>query len=522
MSKTILDNNSQFYKNPFFVLGLIIISGIVLRLLFFSIKIPVVLDSFDYYMFAMDIKFTHEIPNYSPSKAGWPFFLSGLFSIIPFNETYTFMEIQKLTSVVFSSITAIPIFYLSKLFFPKKYGILAAIIFVFDPRVVSNSSLGSTDPMFVFLIATSLALFLRKNIFLSYIAFFTAGMASSVRPEGLFLFFTLTILYFIKHRKNHSELFKYGFCLLIFLVTIYPFMNYQQNIHGNDLLFNRLENTVAYHIQDPKMTENNSGIPFLIKGLENFPKYLGWILIPNFIIFAPVGFILSFKKLDFNKFSLFLTGIILSTPIFYSYAIPLQDTRYLLPLYPLLSIWTIFLVKKFDKFSKIHLVIPLCVIIILSTIFILIKYDSEYELEVLEITKELNKSPKILNDFYPNSNLLESSDLPNNVEEFKRDFLIQREEGKSIRTSLEHKIKIIPNIDYESIEQLMTYAKQNNLTHLVIEKDSQNSIFNMIYQNESDYSFLEKINNENNLKKYKVKIFEINYNRYESSYNIRN
>ena len=44
-------------------------------------------------------------------------------------------------------------------------------------------------------------------------------------------------------------------------------------------MFSRVANTISYHSQDPQETEGDSGIPFILKGVENFPKYLGWVLI---------------------------------------------------------------------------------------------------------------------------------------------------------------------------------------------------------------------------------------------------
>jgi len=517
LNKIIQDNRCKFLKKPIFCLILVVIGSIIFKLLFFPLEIPLALDSLGYYFFAMDIKITDEIPiNYSPSKIGWPLFLSIIFNLVPSNETFVFMEIQKLSTIVISSLTAIPIFYLSQVFFPKKYGIIAAAIFVFDPRIGINSSLGITDPLFVLILVTSLLLFLKNKEILVYVSFFTVGLATTVRPEGIFLFFAMTVLYFIKNRKNGFQNLKYLICFAIFFITLFPVLSYQENIHGNDLVFDRLTNTISYHSQDPQETEGNSGIPFILKGVENFPKYLGWVLIPNFIIFVPIGFILSIKKIDFNKFSLIFSGIFLAMPIFYSYAIPLQDTRYLMTLYPLFSIWSIFTIKSLEERIRIPIILPIMIIIILSSLFLILKYDAEYELETVKVSQLLNETPIVVNGFFPQSRFLEPTNLPKTIEDLKS-FTTDREKGKSLRSNIPQTVKEISIYEFDSIEEFITRAKENGLSHIIIEKDNSIQVFSEIYNNENKYPYLKKINDETIYKKFQVKIFEINYEKFNEN-----
>lgn len=509
---SILKKENDISKKPILGLISIVIGSIIFKLIFFPLEIPIALDGLDYYFFAMDVNISSGIPgDYSPSKIGWPFLLGVIFNLIPSTDTFFFMEIQKLSTIIISSLTAIPIFFLSNIFFPKKYGLVAALIFVCDPRVGINSSLGITDPFFVILLATSLVLFLSKKEILVYISFFTVGIASIVRPEGLFLFFPLSILYFIKYRKNGIQNVKYLICLLIFFVTILPFITYQENIHGNDLLFDRVENTASFHTQDPQQTNGDSGIPFIQKGLENFPKYLGWVLIPNFIIFTPIGVFLSLKKMNFNKFSLFLSGIFLSIPIFYAYSIPVQDTRYLLSLYPLFSIWAVFTVKQLEDKFRIPIFIPIILIIVLSSIFLITNYDLEYESEAIEISELIHENTMIVNNFYPHSKYLESINIPKTNEELKQ-FSEDREKGESLRQSVPRIVKELSISEIYSVDELILVLEKEDISHLIIHKEDTSELFLDIYNNENKYPFLKKINDETVYKKIPIKIFEINFN----------
>ena len=42
------------------------------------------------------------------------------------------------------------------------------IFFIFEPRIIANSLIGGTDPLFILLIVTSLALVIQKNRYLMY------------------------------------------------------------------------------------------------------------------------------------------------------------------------------------------------------------------------------------------------------------------------------------------------------------------------------------------------------------------
>ena len=96
----------------------------------------------------MDIATVGNLPqNYTPINNGWPIFLSGFFTIFSFENSISYMELQRMVSVIISTFTFIPIYYLCKKFVNRSYSIIGAAIFAFEPRIIQNSLFGIADPL---------------------------------------------------------------------------------------------------------------------------------------------------------------------------------------------------------------------------------------------------------------------------------------------------------------------------------------------------------------------------------------
>lgn len=73
-----------------------------------------------------------------------------------------FMELiglQRLISIILSTMTIIPIYFLTKRFVGNYFAIFAVSLFIFDPRIVQNSTLGITEPLFLILLTSSIIFF---------------------------------------------------------------------------------------------------------------------------------------------------------------------------------------------------------------------------------------------------------------------------------------------------------------------------------------------------------------------------
>ena len=118
----------DYIKNNFILfLSILVISSISIRLFFLPFETPFKTDAIDYLIFALETSKTNQFPiGILKTNDGWPLFLSPLFSIIETSDIMTFVNVQRITSIVISSLTIIPIYFLCKKFVSSKYAIIGA------------------------------------------------------------------------------------------------------------------------------------------------------------------------------------------------------------------------------------------------------------------------------------------------------------------------------------------------------------------------------------------------------------
>jgi len=199
---------TKFEKMPYIPLSIIIIIGFSIRIFYLPTNIPLILDGFGYFWYAIDTSILGTIPSNIPlGNDGWPLFLSIFFSLVRSENFLDYMLIQRLLSIILSTCTILIIYLICKRFFPAKYSIIGAALFAFEPRIILNSTLGITDALYVLLASLALLMLLsnRKNFW--YYSFILSGLATAVRVEGFFIFIGLSIVFFIKFRKERKKSF---------------------------------------------------------------------------------------------------------------------------------------------------------------------------------------------------------------------------------------------------------------------------------------------------------------------------
>ena len=516
--------NSFSNKKIISLISAIFIASLLMRLYYYDSSIPITNDSLNYFFYAMDIKITGHIPeNYSLGNNGWPLFLSLFFSTFQFDNVQNYMQLQQIITILISSLTIIPVYLLCKRFFNPTYSLIGAAIIGFEPHLIQNSILGITDSLYIFLVASSIWLFLDSRQKIVYCSFGLVAIATIVRSEGIFLFFTISLMYFIINRKNRQELVRYVFALAIFILILTPMIFYQTSIFGDDRMFARTTIGIEHLKTDCSICgpDNISGIPFIIQGIENFPKYLGWNMIPILIFFVPIGIILVLKNLNARIGILISSLVIMSIPAFYAYAIPLQDLRYLFFLYPIFCVISLFTIRKLlESISQRKNLVVLLILIGIITVSIFYlneTNDNTHESESLEIAKILSGSKKIINDYLPESKFLEISGIDYNMKDFQLHFFNERVMGESIRNSIQHNVIIIKLNDFDSINELIELSEKNEITHLVVDLEkNRGEVLIEIYNNEKQFPFLDKIFDSDQYEfDYKMKVFKIDYEKFD-------
>ncbi len=535
MNKSKLQIN-KILKKEILILGLIVVSAFIIRIYFGNFELPVLSDSYGYFLFASDISINSQLPhNYSISNTGWPIFLGGLFSIFQFNTVLEYMQIQKISTVILSTLTIIPVYFLCQKFFNNKLSLVGAIIFAFEPRIILNSSLGITEPLYILLGTTGIVLFLSNNKKFIYSSFVIVAFISMIRSEGIFLFLAISIMFIIRFRKEKLVIPKYFLLLIIFILLLLPMATYRTETVDNNGLSDRIlegidghilgntefllvDENLEQHLEDLK---DNNQKSFLINGSKNLIKYIGWDLIPIFILFVPIGLLFLFKKMDSDKGLIISLVILMSIPAFYAYSIPLEDTRYLFFLYPIFCVISLFTIEKIKKLFKNEnkiLILIILGIIFSSIIFLYIEsLNYEHEKDVFYISKNLIVSKMTINELSPESQYIESTNVLENLLLFESHFLKDREKGISIRETIPQNISVISSDDYNSLTEFIKENKKQGLSHIIIDnKDTRKMFLQDIFDNEMKYPYLiKKFDSNEKGFTYHVKVFEIDYKKFE-------
>lgn len=489
-------------------------SAFIIRFYYFPHDLPLISDGFANFTYATSINYYGYLPlEWTPVNNGWPIFLSFWFSIINLENTLQYMQLQKIISIVVSSLITIPVYFLCKQYFDKKIALIGVALIAFDPRLILNSLLGITDPLFILLSISSLLFFLKYERKMMVLSFILASSATIIRSEGIFLFFTLTILFFVKYKISKEILKTYVPCLILFMLILIPIMDYRMDVIGTDGIFQRGSVGTTQIISMVNENENENSP--IVSGLTLFLKYLGWVLIPNFLIFVPFGIILFFKRRKKGNNFIIIFLIVCSIPILYAYFRQAQDTRYLYPLFPIFSLISLYAVETYlKKISRKDLILFLMIIGILISSITFYEYkkiDFEREREFNEIVNSLPITEGGLNVNPTITNYLGFSEL---TEKWPFVFYDETRKIKIIKTNIYNNGQIE---EYPNLNNFILNHK-DDLTHLIVNDNSNLPEFlQEIYLNEEKFEYLDKVFDSKDLGfRYHVKLFEINFEKFDS------
>ncbi len=504
---------SIFKEKSLLFLAIICLVALIIRFHYVPFGLPITLDGFaGYFSYALDISILGHFPNYSPSQSGWGEFLSLFFTSFHSDNLIDHMDLQRTISVILSGITVIPIYFICKKFFSSNYSLLGALIFAFDPRIIINSTLGISEPLYILAITLGILLFLNTNKKITYLAFGFFAWATITRPEGQFWFVAFTLIYFLRFRKSRKDRMLFLVALAIFLLVLSPFVYQRIQCCGDDAIIGRIiveisnyGNPAELHSQD----ETDTYGPNWISGIRLF----GWSIVPIFIIFAPIGLIPILKQLKYPNYLLVLVPTILAIPIMYSVSIA-PDTRYVYPLFPIFCVISVFGIKWIsDHFDNKKIILGIITIAIISGSMAFLdikKIDFSKDQEAYQIAqliindiKGVNEGPYLIRY------------LP--IVEMENKWPIRETTGEYIK---EYSVKTISMNDYNSLNELIT-SQKSNLTHLIVDQDKNNPKYILeILNDEGKYPFLIKEfdSNEHGFN-FVTKMYKIDYNIFKKIQN---
>ena len=541
-------------SNVALYLILIVIISLGLKLYLVDFSLPVNSDSLAYVL--NGIAHSNGDFDHSPSRSmGWSLFLSPFFSLMNSNDFLDYSNVAKIISIGVSTATIFLIYKVGRKFFDERYSLVAACLFAYLPYLNYNSVMALSEPLFIFSILMSFYFLLNDKSKFIILALAFAGFSYWIRLNGIILFLIVSITYILTFKKSRVFLKNYGLGLVVFLIIISPMLLQKYEQFGDpfyssyqDTMFSKNYEELISNISLNTKTSVSSYIEkngildfiytFFISGFINSVILLSKISFPYLFILIPFGILFSFRAFDqksqytkanwiFILSSIFLMSFILSV---------VPEQRFLLFLMPFLVLFSVIPIQRVTEYGlstfslsrkqkDIFLVIVIAIIIILSGLFTLRyeKLDPVLENEKMDFAKYAleNLHGNTLRDFGGATDyinfviLLDHNDF--------QDFKIRSWADGTERNKFAYQET---GVSASNIEDLVLKGESLNLNYLI---SNQHTTFyypyiDQVYHNEKQYPYLIKIfdSSEYGYEKLKIKVFEINYEKFHKNFEIKN
>ena len=532
-----------------FYLILIIIISLGLKLYTVDFSIPPHGDDFVYVIDAIQYNegdfFVSQKKN-----PGWPLFLAPFMSIINSNDLLDYTNFARVLGLIISTATIFPMYFLARKFFDEKYSLIAASLFAFEPHLNYNSGAALSEPLLILVLITSMIFILHNKTKYLYLAFVFAGLCWWVRFEVIYPMIAIILIYFLVHRTKSNSLRNFSFCIIFLLITISPLF-IQRDLQFDDPFYVWYGGTILADDYTELLTSpEDAGITDFVEkhgilglidrltnGLTNLFNVLFRILYPYLFILIPFGVLFSLRPID-QKLKHVKANWIMILTLIGVLVIPfaiIDERRFLFPLLPFLIVLSTIPIQRVTNYGlstfsfnerqkSIFLVIVIGIVLLLSTIFTMgvgeFGYglpNSALEQEKLEFTEYLveNYDGRILRDETVTDYLAYVS-LTSDDNDFKS---FKSPRGKNPYPDLYEPGKVVwLSVNGKNMKELIINGELRELKYIgILEKGSYFFPFlNDLYHNEEEYPYMEKIfdSDEMNYKEFKIKAFEINYQKF--------
>ena len=537
-------------KTIFFCLAIIVVISIPLKLYTVDFSIGIHYDDMEYVLDAIQYSegdfFLDQKKN-----PGWPLFLTPFISLLNSEHFLDYSNFARILTLTISTITIFPIYVLARKFFSEKYSVVAASLFAFEPHLNYNSGTPFSEPLVILILITTMIFILHDKTKYHYLAFVFAGFCWWIRLEAIYPVIAIILIYFVIHRSKPNSLRNFSLCMVFLLITISPLF-IQRDLQFDDPFYVWWGGTIlAENFSEHLISPEDAGITDFVEkhgvlglmdryvnGLANLFNVLFRILYPYLFILIPFGILFSLRPIE-QKLKHIKTNWIMILSLIAVLAIPfaiIEERRFLFALFPFVIILSTIPIQRVTNYGlstfsfnerqkSVFLVIVVGVVLLLSTTFTMKVGEFGYGLpnsvlehEKIEFTKYLveNFDGRILHDEDVVDYLVYVSLALDDNADFKE---FKSPRGKDPYPDLYEPGKVVwLQVNGKTIEELITNGETIGLKYIgILEKGSYFFPFmNDLYYNEEKYPYMEKIfdSNEMNYKEFKIKAFEIDYEKF--------
>ena len=531
-------------KNIILYLGLILTLGLSLRFYYLPYDVPIATDGFHSFVYAAKTVFEGNLPvGYGTTNSGWANFLALFFSLSDTSDPFYLMQIQRSLSVILSSLTIIPAFFIFRKFVNVRWALFGCLLLIIEPRLLMSSLEGINYQLFFLLFVLVIALFLTKTKLTLFLSFGCIACATLVRYEGLLLLIPLSTMYFLKF-KDKKSVVKFLGMIFIVIIILAPIsvlriqatenLCYETSfgvrcgsdgfthdiLVGQRFLSHTLNAALGQEVSEIAIylfNENNEktdnyAVLFVNKIIVSFSallKFIGLALIPYFAFFVLYNIILRIKnkksiKLDWDKKMIVFTASIMFLPALYAYMRGIEEIRYVLIIIPLVCIlsisWTNSISEKISK--NLGVIIILMVLVLISSIIFIEfeKRDSIHDRESFLISQKIVELTNMTNSFHQ-SGYVKTAVLSSSWPVLPE----ASQNGKPI-----HVFQKVSTNDYDDLAEFIIDSRKYDLRYLVVDED--NELFAALRINPTVYPYLIKIFDSDEVGyKNHFMIYEIDY-----------
>ena len=253
-------------------------------------------------------------------------------------------------------------------------------------------------------------------------------------------------------------------------------------------------------------------------------------IFPIFFVFLPLGIFGFFRNRNFDKYVVLFFLIFMSLTVVYVSIREVQDPRYFLTLFPILSLFSVYTVNEiYKKFNKTKLITIVFIAAVLLSSLVYLDYtktDYGHERDAYHIGLEVSKITSIINDYHPEIKYVHNKiDVASHLGTFP-----------VLSSEIKQKVKLIRTFDYAacvrdkalesgcrqydftSLNEFIDVGKNEGLTHIVVDKNPKRPEFlKNVFKNEEKFPYLTKIyDSSEHDYEYHIKIFHIDYEKFES------
>ena len=525
-------------------LGLILTLGLSLRFYYLPYDVPIATDGFHSFVYAAKTVFEGNLPvGYGTTNSGWANFLALFFSLSDTSDPFYLMQIQRSLSVILSSLTIIPAFFIFRKFVNIRWALFGCLLLIIEPRLLMSSLEGINYQLFFLLFVLAIALFLTKTNLTLFLSFGCIACATLVRYEGLLLLIPLSTMYFLKF-KDKKSVVKFLGMIFIVIIILAPIsvlriqatenLCYETSfgvrcgsdgfthdiLVGQRFLSHTLNAALGQEVSETAIdlfNENNEktdnyAVLFVNKIIVSFSallKFIGLALIPYFAFFVLYNIILRIKnkksiKLDWDKKMIVFTASIMFLPALYAYMRGIEEIRYVLIIIPLVCIlsisWTNSISEKISK--NLGVIIILMVLVLISSIIFIEfeKRDSIHDRESFLVSQKIVELTNVTNTFHQ-SGYVKTAVLSSSWPVLPE----ASQNGKPI-----HVFQKVSTNDYDDLAEFIIDSRKYDLRYLVVDED--NELFAALRINPTVYPYLIKIFDSDEVGyKNHFMIYEIDY-----------